>query len=72
MQGTQAKILSTAQERAILGSLTTTRYPVRDRVMFLLSLNWTPGEGNRRPHLGHGDRRQWSGRGRAPPPQPRE
>ncbi|MGE3539330.1 MAG: tyrosine-type recombinase/integrase [Candidatus Tectimicrobiota bacterium] len=38
MQGKQAKILSAAQERAILGYLATTRYPVRDRVMFLLSI----------------------------------
>src|SRR6476619_5752407 len=38
MQGKQAKIVSPIQERAILGSLATTRYPSRDRVMFLLSL----------------------------------
>jgi len=38
MQGTQAKILSSAQEKAILGYLATTRYPTRDRVLFLLSL----------------------------------
>ncbi|MGE3541696.1 MAG: hypothetical protein AB7N91_30265 [Candidatus Tectimicrobiota bacterium] len=38
MQGKQAKILSPAQEKAILGSLATTRYPTRDRVMLLLSL----------------------------------
>lgn len=38
MQGKQAKILSQAQERAILGYLATTRYPLRDRTMFLLSL----------------------------------
>jgi integrase len=37
MQGKQAKIVSPTQERAILGSLATTRYPARDRVMFLLS-----------------------------------
>jgi integrase len=38
MQGKQAKIVSPTQERAILGYLATTRYPVRDRVMFLLSI----------------------------------
>jgi integrase len=38
MQGKQAKIVSPTQERAILGYLATTRYPARDRVMFLLSL----------------------------------
>ena len=38
MQGKQAKIVSPTQERAILGYLATTRYPVRDRVLFLLSM----------------------------------
>ena len=38
MQGKQAKMLSPTQERTILGYLATTRYPLRDRVMFLLSL----------------------------------
>ena len=38
MQGKQAKIVSPTQERAILGYLDTTRYPYRDRVMFLLSM----------------------------------
>ncbi len=38
MQGKQAKIVSPTQERAILGYLATTRYPHRDRVMFLLSM----------------------------------
>jgi hypothetical protein len=38
MQGKQAKIVSPTQERAILGFLETTRYPSRDRVMFLLSM----------------------------------
>ena len=38
MQGKQAKIVSPIQERAILGYLATTHYPVRDRVMFLLSM----------------------------------
>ena len=38
MQGKQAKIVSPIQERAILGYLVTTRSPVRDRVMFLLSM----------------------------------
>src|SRR4029434_8745478 len=32
------KIVSPTQERAILGYLVTTRYPARDRVMFLLSI----------------------------------
>src|SRR5947209_17709759 len=38
MQGKQAKIVSPIQERAILGYLVTTRYPARDRVLFLLSM----------------------------------
>jgi integrase/recombinase XerC len=38
MQGKQAKIVSPTQERAILGFLETTRYPARDRVMFLSSM----------------------------------
>src|SRR5438876_11543794 len=38
MQGKQAKIVSPAQEKAILGYVATTRYPARDRVMFLLSM----------------------------------
>ena len=38
MQGKQAKILSPLQEQAILGYLATTRYPARDRAMFLLSI----------------------------------
>jgi len=38
MQGKQAKIVSPTQGRAILGYLATTRYPSRDRVMFLLSM----------------------------------
>lgn len=38
MQGKQAKIMSPTQERAIVGYLDTTRYPARDRVMFLLSI----------------------------------
>ena len=38
MQGKQAKIVSPTQERAILGYLATTRYPHRDRVIFLLSM----------------------------------
>src|SRR5215216_303074 len=38
MQGKQAKIVSPTQERAILWYLATTRYPWRDRVMFLLSM----------------------------------
>jgi len=38
MQGKQAKIVSPTQERAILGYLVTTRYPARDRVMFLFSM----------------------------------
>jgi integrase/recombinase XerD len=38
MQGKQAKIVSPTQERALLGYLATTRYPARDRVLFLLSL----------------------------------
>ena len=38
MQGQQAKMVSPTQERAILGYLATTRYPARDRVLFLLSM----------------------------------
>jgi integrase/recombinase XerC len=38
MQGTQVKMVSSTQERAILGSLATTRSPARDRVLFLLSM----------------------------------
>jgi integrase/recombinase XerC len=38
VQGKQAKIVSPTQERAILGYLETTRYPARDRVIFLLSM----------------------------------
>ena len=38
MQGKQAKLVSPTQERALLGFLDTTRYPARDRVMFLLSM----------------------------------
>jgi len=38
MQGKQATIVSPTQERAMLGSLATTRSPARDRVIFLLSM----------------------------------
>jgi integrase/recombinase XerD len=38
MQGKQAKIVRPTQQRAMLGSLATTRYPARDRVMFLFSM----------------------------------
>ncbi len=34
----QAKILSKAQQEAVLASLASTRYPVRDKVIFLLSV----------------------------------
>jgi hypothetical protein len=37
-QGKQAKIMSPTRERAMLGYLATTRYPSRDRVLFLLSM----------------------------------
>ena len=36
--GRQAKILTDKQVRAVLAELDTRRYPLRDRVMFLLSL----------------------------------
>src|SRR6202795_3325587 len=36
--GKQAKILSDKQIRAVLAELDTRRYPLRDRVMFLLSI----------------------------------
>ena len=38
MQGKQAKIVSPTQERAILGSLATTRAPHRDRGLWLVSM----------------------------------
>ena len=38
MQGKQAKILGPKQEAAILRHLETTRYPLRDTVLFLLSV----------------------------------
>src|SRR5437867_4038027 len=37
-QGKQAKMLTPKQETAVLTYLQTVRYPVRDRVMFLLSI----------------------------------
>jgi integrase len=37
-QGKQAKMLTQKQETAVLTYLQTMRYPVRDRVMFLLSI----------------------------------
>src|SRR5262245_51229732 len=36
--GKQAKMLTSKQETAVLTYLQTRRYPVRDRVMFLLSI----------------------------------
>ena len=36
--GKQAKIISDKQVRAVLAELDTRRYPLRDRVMFLLSM----------------------------------
>ena len=36
--GKQAKIISDRQGRAVLAELATRRYPLRDRVMFLLSI----------------------------------
>ena len=36
--GKQAKILTDKQVRAVLAELDTGRYPLRDRVMFLLSI----------------------------------
>ena len=36
MQGKQANMVSPTQERAMLGSLATTRSPARDHVMFPL------------------------------------
>ncbi len=38
MQGKQAKMVRPTQARALVGYLDTTRYPSRDRVMFLLSI----------------------------------
>lgn len=37
-QGKQAKVLTEKQVKAILGSLKASRYPLRDHVMFLLSI----------------------------------
>ena len=37
-QGKQAKVLTPRQERRVLERLETTRYPARDRVIFLLSI----------------------------------
>ena len=37
-QGKQAKVLTPRQERRVLRRLEATRYPVRDRVIFLLSI----------------------------------
>ncbi len=37
-QGKQAKVLTPRQERRVLRRLETTRYPARDRVIFLLSI----------------------------------
>ena len=37
-QGKQAKMLTSKQETAVLTYLQTMRYPIRDRVMFLLSM----------------------------------
>jgi hypothetical protein len=48
MQGKQAKMVSPIQERAILGSLATTRSPARDQVMFLVSRS-SSSEGGGRP-----------------------
>jgi integrase/recombinase XerD len=36
--GKQAKILTKAQQDAVLGLIATTRYPIRNRVIFLLSV----------------------------------
>lgn len=38
MAGRQAKVLSTAQMKAVLAHLSTTRNPARDTAMFLLSV----------------------------------
>ncbi len=37
-QGTQAKVMTRPQERAVLDHVRTTRNPHRDRVLFLFSL----------------------------------
>jgi hypothetical protein len=49
--GKQAKILSDKQVRAVLAELDTRRYPLRDRVMFLLSMK--AGLRAKRNFLGH-------------------
>jgi integrase len=73
MQGKQAKIVSPTQERAMLGSLATTRSPARDRVLFLLSMK----AGLRAKAIAsltwaHGDRCHRAGCGGAPRAQPRQ
>ena len=72
MQGKQAKIVSPTQERAILGYLAT-RYPTRDRVMFLLSMK----AGLRAKEMASltwaiGHRCARTGRGGAPRTEPRQ
>ena len=55
--GKQAKILTDKQVRAVLAELDTRRYPLRDRVMFLLSIkSRNARQGSRLGHLGDGHR----------------
>jgi len=55
--GKQAKILTDKQVRAVLAELDTRRYPLRNRVMFLLSIKaGLRAKGSRLGHLGDGHR----------------
>jgi integrase len=57
--GKQAKILTDKQVRAVLAELDTRRYPLRDRVMFLLSIKaGLRAKEGRFGHLGDGHRRR--------------
>jgi hypothetical protein len=73
VQGTQAKIVSPTQERAMLGYLETTRYPLPapgSRHVSLVDEGRAPRQRNGLPDLGHGDRCGRADRGGDPPPEP--
>ena len=73
VQGKQAKIVSPTQERAILGYLVTTRYPLPgSRPVPVVHEGRSPRQGNGRPDLGHGHRCGRADRGDDPPPEPRQ
>ena len=55
----QAKILTKGQTEAVLAYLTSTRYPERNRAIFLLSVQGGAArQGNRVLDLGDADRRR--------------